>query len=140
MKRGHYVNMLVFRGSINAESNTTKSRPPACLLLLFLEPMGRFRLQTLWLSILPLLLEKSATLVYAQPTLLPFTDCTSSATRTSPNYDPNERINVSSVFGQIAYPDGQKTLRLNVLADTGESVIPSETDTNGNLILCESNS
>jgi hypothetical protein len=76
-----------------------------------------------------------AQLAASQPAQVPFTDCTSSATRTASNYDPNARINVSSVFAQIAYPRGQKTLRLRVLAQTNEVVEPSATDSGGSLIL-----
>lgn len=75
-------------------------------------------------------------LAASQPAQVPFTDCTSSATRSASNYDPYARINVSSVFAQIAYPLGQKTLRLRVLAETNEAVEPSDTDSGGNLILC----
>lgn len=99
--------------------------------------MRRVRLNVLRQTLLVSLVANWSVLVSAQPAPVPFSDCTSSGTRSSSNYDPNERINVSSVYGQIAYPDGQKTLRLTVLANTGESVIPSETDADGNLILCK---
>ncbi|KAF8290441.1 hypothetical protein DL93DRAFT_2234435 [Clavulina sp. PMI_390] len=74
-------------------------------------------------------------LVTSQPTLLTFEDCTSAATRSASNFDPNARINVSSVYGQIAYPNGQKTLSLRAIAATNEEVIPSETASSGDLIL-----
>jgi len=76
-----------------------------------------------------------AQLASSQPAQVAFTDCTSSTTRSASNYDPNARINVSSVFAQIAYPHGQKTLRLRFLGQTGETVQPSATNSKG-IVLC----
>lgn len=77
-----------------------------------------------------------ATFAVSQPAQVTFEDCTSSATRSASNFDPNARINVSTVYAQIAYPSGQKTLRIRAIAQTGTEVEPSETDASGKLILC----
>lgn len=112
----------------------TITSPPRALLstsILCRPLMGHPRL--LLASLLSL-----ASLVYAQPAQVYFDDCTSSATRSAADYDPNARINITNVYAQIAYPNGQKTLRIRVVADTNEDVQPSQTDSTGNLTLCTS--
>lgn len=76
------------------------------------------------------------TLAVSQPAQVTFEDCTSAATRSASNYDSNARINVSSVFAQIAYPNGQKTLRIRAIGETAEAVEPSEIDAKGVRIFC----
>lgn len=113
----------------------TKYSPtgPHCLgVLLLSPPMGRYRLLLLSLS------STLVSLIHAQPAQVHFEDCTSAATRSASDYDPNAQINISSVYAQVAYPNGQKTLRIRAVASTNEDVEPSETDSSDHLILCTS--
>src|SRR5260221_6136132 len=75
--------------------------------------------------------------VCGPPAPAPFDVCTSPATLSSSNYDPKSRINVSKVFSQVIYVNGQKNLKTVLIAATGDTIEPSAQNT-GSGILCES--
>jgi hypothetical protein len=75
---------------------------------------------------------------FAQTPLVPFTDCTSSATISDPTYDPLARINISNVYAQVDYSAG-RSLKLVLIGQTGKTIVPSA-GSSGKLILCMSHS
>ena len=65
----------------------------------------------------------------AQPASLPFNDCTSGNA-----YAPSQRINISTVYGQIVDNDGfGKQLDLVALGNAGQTILPISNDTG---LLC----
>jgi hypothetical protein len=84
----------------------------------------------------PLLLLLSTVLrtAFAQTPLVPFTDCTTSATTSASTYDPLARINISEIYAQFDYSAGP-SLKLVLIGQTGKTIIPSAQYPSGQLIL-----
>lgn len=74
--------------------------------------------------------------IFAQPALVSFSDCTSASTLSSSTYDPQARINITSAYAQILSADKGRQLKIVVIGDTGDTIVPSTEDSNGNVILC----
>ncbi|KAF8341524.1 uncharacterized protein EI90DRAFT_2904831, partial [Cantharellus anzutake] len=73
--------------------------------------------------------------IYCQPAPVPFSDCTSSAARSALSSTPQSHINISEVYSQVIYVGGQKNLKTVLIGATGNTIVPSAKNDQGNLIL-----
>ena len=82
-----------------------------------------------------LLLSSALGSAFAQTPRVPFTDCTTSATTSASTYNPLARINISEIYAQFDYSAG-RSLKLVLIGQTGETIVPSALYSSGSLVLC----